>query len=202
MVWDDARMGPDELVVAWAGVVATLLGAGLVFYGLVDAANARKEQNSILKKTETLRMLVETIHQRSSSQLGLPVDSDREAIAQKIQVAMGTGADGAEARAQVRQYLNYWETVAGGVSSGVLDENLLHTQARTRVVSLWENYYPYIADRRRNRNAPTLWVELEQLATKWGASPTELMPTDPTAEVAAPEAGERLGEEKSTSTNR
>lgn len=172
-------MTPDELLVAWAGVVATLFGAGLVFYGLVDAANARKEQNSILRKTETLRMLVETLHQRSSSQLGLPVDSDHEAIAAKIRAALATDPDGAEVRAQIRQYLNYWETIAGGVSGGVLDEDILRTQAKTRVVSLWQNYYPYIADRRRVRNAPTLWQELEQLATKWGASPTERMPAIP-----------------------
>jgi len=158
-----------EIVLGWATVGATLAGALLVWAGLIDTARARKEQNTILRKTETLRMLVETLQQRSVAGVALPLDRDREAIAATIKAAAHEGPDAEKTAAAIRQYLNYWETLSGGVLDGVLDEELLRRRARGRVVAVWTNYHPFIEQRRVAAGSDSLWADLETLGRRWAA---------------------------------
>lgn len=160
----------QDLVTTWASVAATLLGSFLVFIGLIDGAKARKKANTIMRKTESLRMYVATIEKRSTSSIGLPLDRDRKAIQSLISRIATSGPASAKQTVAVREYLNYWEALARGVRDGVLDGDLLRGLARGRLIAIQDNYRQYIITRRSETGSSQIYQDIEWLAEEWSKS--------------------------------
>jgi hypothetical protein len=97
--------------------------------------------------------------------VGLPRDSDAEAVAQFIAEAMTDETH----RLAVRDYLNYWEEIATGARFGVLDAGMLRALVGPRLVSIFRNYGPHIDWIRESGSPSTFMVELENLVRDWTA---------------------------------
>lgn len=63
--------------------------------------------------------------------------------------------------------LNYYEFLAAAVWCGDIDENLIRLCEETRIKNLITRLTNYIEDNRRVLSQPTLWANLEDLASRW-----------------------------------
>jgi hypothetical protein len=147
----------------WALVATSLLAAGLVVWQLRDGTRARRDQNAILVKQETLRMFIATLDHRTPQGLPFPSDDDAAGVSEFIRRA----ANEPLVERAITRYLNYWELVAAGDIDGQLDDELLQRLSRSRVLSVWANYEPFISRGRELSGSDLPWHELQTLATQW-----------------------------------
>jgi hypothetical protein len=76
------------------------------------------------------------------------------------------GAD-EENRSHIDQYLNYYESLARGVTLGIYDENVIMIARRRPIIYAFRGFEAYILETRRVENNPRVWRQLETLAKKW-----------------------------------
>jgi hypothetical protein len=153
----------SEAVATWVLAGVTLISAAFVIWQLIDGTRTREAQTTFLRRQETLRLYSATHDSRHPSKLGLPRDSDADAIASFCERA--TTDEGC--RLAIRDYLNYWEEIATGVRFGVLDANVLRALVGPRLVSIFTNYRPHIDWIRESGRPSTFMVELEQMVSGW-----------------------------------
>ena len=152
-------------IATWVLAAITLISAGFVVWQLVDSTRVREAQTTFLRRQETLRLYSSTGDSRRTTKVGLPRDSDADAVTQFIAEAMTDEAH----RLAVRDYLNYWEEIATGARFGVLDADLLRALVGPRLVSIFRNYRPHIDWIRESGSPSTFMVELENLVRDWTA---------------------------------
>lgn len=150
-------------IATWVLAAVTLFSAGFVVWQLVDGTRARKAQTTFLRRQETLRLYSATQDSRRTSNVGLPRDSDADGIAAFVATAMTDETH----RLAIRDYLNYWETIATGVRFGVLDADVLRALVGPRLVSVFDNYRSHIDWIRSSGNPSNFMVELERLVADW-----------------------------------
>ena len=151
-------------IATWVLAIITLLSAGFVVWQLIDGTRARVEQTTFLRRQETLRLYSATQDSRPTSKIGLPRDSDSEAVAAFTETAR-TDED---YRLAVRDYLNYWESIATGVRFGVLDGGMLRALVGPRLASILKNYRAHIDWIRAEGKPSNFMIELENLVQDWG----------------------------------
>ncbi len=157
-----------QLVYAtWALVVATLIGAILILVGLFLSAKADREQTKILRQRETIRLYLETTDHRRFGEAHDRALLARMDVSERIELAKTESVEGKTARRLIRDYLNYWESIAAGVLADVLDEAVLKQIARGRVIQIVRDYREFIVWRRQEGDRPNLWSDLETLAERW-----------------------------------
>jgi hypothetical protein len=155
-------MDPAALA-TWVLAGVTLLSAGFVVWQLIDSTRVREAQTTFLRRQETLRLYSTTRDSRQIAKIGLPRDSDEDAVAAFIETAKKDEAH----RLAVRDYLNYWEEIATGVRFGVLDAEMLRALVGPRLASIFRNYRPHIDWIRENHSPGTFMVEVEGLVKDW-----------------------------------
>ncbi|QDZ15195.1 DUF4760 domain-containing protein [Humibacter ginsenosidimutans] len=147
----------------WVLVGVSLLSAGFIGWQLIDATRARNAQTTFLRRQETMRVYVSGRAGQGGSGVELPRDSDPDAVAALIEKAK---TDELSRRA-IRDYLNYWESIATGARFGVLDRDMLAAQVGPKLEHIWTSYSPYIQWIRSTEVPPTFMVELEGLLREW-----------------------------------
>jgi hypothetical protein len=150
-------------IATWVLALVTLLSAGFVVWQLIDGTRARVEQTTFLRRQETLRMYSSTQDSRRTLTVRVPRDSDADAVAAFIETAK-TNED---YRLAVRDYLNYWESIATGVRFGVLDAELLRALVGSRLAAILRNYRAHIEWIRTEGKPSDFMVELEGLVQRW-----------------------------------
>lgn len=150
-------------IATWVLAVITLLSAGFVVWQLVDGTRARVAQTTFLRRQETLRLYSGTQDSRRTSKIGLPRDSDAAGVAAFTE----TAKTDEEHRLAVRDYLNYWESIATGVRFGVLDGELLRALVGPRLASILRNYRAHIDWIRADGSPSNFMIELENLVQAW-----------------------------------
>lgn len=76
----------------------------------------------------------------------------------------------------IRYALNHYEYVAVGISEGIYDDNIFKSSNYSTIIKLYDRTKPYIEERRRITNRPTIYQELECLACRWKLKPLKAKP--------------------------
>jgi hypothetical protein len=150
-------------VATWVLAGVTLLSAAFVVWQLIDSTRVREAQTTFLRRQETLRFYSSTRDSRQIAKLGLPRDSDEEAVAAFLETAKVDESH----RLAVRDYLNYWEEMAVGVRFGVMDAEMLRALVGPRLASIFHNYRSHIDWIREDHSPGTFMQELEALVKDW-----------------------------------
>lgn len=152
-------------IATWALAVVGLLSAAFIVWQLIDGTRARKDQTTFLRRQETMRLYTagrQHVHDLSAA---LPRDSDTDGVAEFLKKARTDEAH----RGAVRDYLNYWESVATSARFGALDKDMLRAQVGPKLEAIWRSNAPYIRWIRSTEDPPTFMLELEGLLREWGA---------------------------------
>lgn len=155
-----------ELVAMWAAVAATAVGAGAVFLQLRQVANRANIDYSRQKKQATIDFYVQTLEARSKFGSELPPDRK----ASEIKAFLLRFANEESVAEAVSGYLGYWELLAGAANEGIIDKDVVALIARTRIISIADNYGEYIARERKRIHVPGLYEELTSLAAHFKSS--------------------------------
>lgn len=146
----------------WAAVAATALGAGAVFLQLRQVATRANIDYSRQKKQATIDFYVQTLEARSQFSSELPPDRDATAVKEFLS-RCGNEENVAET---VNGYLGYWELLAAAANEEIIDRDTLALIARTRIVSIVDNYGEYIKAERKRLQVPTIYEQLTELAAR------------------------------------
>ena len=65
--------------------------------------------------------------------------------------------------------MNTFEDLAAGVRIGFIDDDFAYALESDRLVSAWQRFSSYAEARRRQLEADELFIELENVATRWAA---------------------------------
>lgn len=71
----------------------------------------------------------------------------------------------------IRKVLNYFESIAVCVDAKIYDDKIIKTTMYSTVVTIWDTCLPYIEERRKLKNKPTFYQELELLVVRWKKEP-------------------------------
>ena len=112
------------------------------------------------RKESTLQFYMGTIERRESYKTVLPPDRDGDAVRTLIQ----RSESDREIEHAIRVYMNYYEMLATGIESGVLDIGVITDLAGGSLVAAWNHYSPWIAAQRKESDAPALSSKFEKLA--------------------------------------
>jgi len=157
----------------WAAVAATALGAAAVFLQLREVAKRASIDYSRQKKQATIDFYVQTLEARSQFGSELPPDRDAKAIKEFLS-RCGNEEDVAET---VNGYLGYWELLAAAANEEIIDRDTIALIARTRIVSIVDNYGEYIKAERKRLQVPAIYEQLTELAARF-KSPGPVAETD------------------------
>lgn len=162
-----------EVALGVAGLLVN--GVGLAFVAVQvslarrQAGNPQKEQAEErlrLKRQATLEFATATFEIRHALRSVLPDDFDAPAIISLIEECL-RGEDPAGLN-QILQYLGYMETFAVSISLGVHDLETADSLFGSRFIAVYENYKPFIANRRLLDHRDYFYRELEWLADALG----------------------------------
>lgn len=153
------------------GVLVLLV---LQLQGLKDqiaaAAQEASDRNVRERKRETMDVYAATLSTRIELRNELEDDRDAGAIAGMVERLKDRKSDDHEGDADdqrdaAHHYLNYWEMLASGVNSGILDYETASLIARGKIIAIYRNYGPYI-DWRREIYGDSVYSELEMIAKR------------------------------------
>jgi hypothetical protein len=94
----------------------------------------------------------------------LPYDWDEEAVTRYV--AEAYASDDTNRIASLAAYMGYYESLAVGVASEIYELHSVDTLIGSRVIRIAQTYQPFIQEVRRRANIPSLYGELEWLATE------------------------------------
>ena len=129
-----------------------------------SAAEESARENVRRSRQATLDYYYETFVIREELLRKLPTHDDPESVTRAISKALSGHHD--ELRADIKSYLNYFETLSGGVNLGIYDIETIDRLTGTRIISTFRRWTPYIDRVREKSGRPSLYAEFEILATK------------------------------------
>jgi Domain of unknown function (DUF4760) len=161
-----------EVLSLWIAGVAAFVGicAG-IFVGMQVmqaakntrlATEAQQREWDLRRREASIQFYMATLDFRDARKTTLPHDKDGPAVARLIEEAK----DDTATQGIIRSHLSYYEMLAMGVNTGVLDEEIVNRSGGMSVLAAWQNYMPWIEKRRRELDAPTMYSELEMLASR------------------------------------
>lgn len=158
-------------VVLGSATVISNLTLFLVFY--LQLKELRQQVHDSRKSTErdhnrrraqaTVEFYEATLAQRFATSSQLPRDRDKDGIAEVIRGAVSGDLNLAHG---ITEHLNLWELVATGVGMDIFDFETMYRIAGGRVIAMADNYQDWINLRREVLNTETLYIEIEQLASR------------------------------------
>ncbi len=129
------------------------------------SSEADKRDHERRRKQATIEFYAATLERRNALRHELAEDRDSEAITRVTEKLREQGKSAPEWHSVV-EYLNLWETLATGVNSDVLDYSTISRLSGQRVISIVRNYWSWIDWRRSELASPSVYSELETLATR------------------------------------
>lgn len=164
-------MSRFEGIYLWLVLVGLVVnGLGLLFVAQQvrlarqegrQAEQTREAELLRRRRQATLDFYSDTIQVRRDRG-PIPTDTDTESIRSLI-LRLQQGKD-AQLRGPIARRLSYHEILGTGVRAGIFDLEVADMLAGGRIIKLFENYYPWIQDRRETLGRPSLYQELEWLA--------------------------------------
>jgi Domain of unknown function (DUF4760) len=127
-----------------------------------QATEARQKEWELRRRESSMQFYMATLESRDARKTRLPPDRDAAGIARLIEESKSDTAK----LDTIRSHLSYYEMLATGVNTGVLDEDIVNRFGGGPVVAAWQNYRTWVEERRVEFNAPTMFTELEMLASR------------------------------------
>lgn len=140
---------------------------------------ATERDHARRRQQATVDFYMTTLEKRTELRHTLPYDRNADAIREYVTALK----DESETEAlYVTDYLTMFEMLAGGVNMGIYDLEVIDRLAGSRLRAIYNNYLPWIDQRRRMFDSPSLYCELESLsrslearrATKFSESRAQL----------------------------
>lgn len=98
---------------------------------------------------------------KALSDEGIPPDRDHEAVAALVNLSLA-GDD--QATTLISAYLTTFNFLAVGAQTDAFDRDVIDEAWGGLVISVWNNYRPWIERKRQEHGEPRLWENLEWLA--------------------------------------
>jgi hypothetical protein len=152
-----------NIVVDVGGLTTAVIGLGAIFWQIRSAAHSLHDERLRSVQEATLDFWTATLEKRDQWRAVLPDDRSPVAVAEFLPNA---GELTSEINKTIASYLNYYEALATGIYLGIYDIETIDYLAGPRITKLFENYRPWIIDRRTAFDERTLFVEFEFLAAE------------------------------------
>lgn len=162
-------MKPD-LISALAAVAALIVNIILLMFlvkqlrllqtQISNASEAFALEQLRIKRQSTLEHLAATMGHRQAVSKDVPPDTDITAVREFSSNADSNSPNGR----LLRDYLNYYESLATGINCGVFDVEIAARTSGTVIVRVFDAYRDFIYRIRKATGHTLAYSELEQLA--------------------------------------
>jgi hypothetical protein len=156
-----AVSGVGGLAVAFVGIGLVLRQVRLLREQITQAKDEFASEREHVRRQSTLEFMATTQERRSHLQTSVPAGSNAERV--NAFLADLRSDAGGNRRRDLSRYLSYYETLAVGANTGVLDVDIVERAWGSVLVRSFAAYRAYIEERRATLRQPTLYREYETL---------------------------------------
>lgn len=129
-----------------------------------QAKDAFVSEQARARKQSTLEFMANTVARRHELAGLIPPEEERE----EVQELLNTFPKDSRVRRNLYDYLNYYEMLATGVNTNVLDIGVVNRNSGGTIIRIYRTYAQLIRAVRRELNRPTMYEELETLVLELG----------------------------------
>ena len=126
------------------------------------AANSQEAERARQRRRDTIDAVMATSRQHARLKSALPWN---ERDPEVVRLFLDEAEKDHVKRSAVREYLDYLELMAVGVVEEVLDLETITRMSGGRIIAVADNYAPYIERRRLELSSPSLYSEIQAMAS-------------------------------------
>jgi hypothetical protein len=141
-----------------------------------QAKDAFVKEQVLSRKQSTLEFMANTVGRRHELAALIPSEEEHS----KVRELLRGFDDSSTTRRNLYDYLNYYEMLATGANADVLDIDMVNRNTGGVIIKIFRTYAALIFRLRREQQRPTMYEELQVLATRLSAM--RGLPLPPSAE--------------------
>ncbi|MFF0017714.1 DUF4760 domain-containing protein [Streptomyces sp. NPDC005374] len=151
-----------SLVVSFGSLVVSVVAFAALAWQLLMLSRSTGQDHDRRRKQATMEYLTANMERRKALfDEGIPHERDHEAIAALVSLSL---ADDERATKLITAYLTAFNFLAVGAQTDAFDREVIDEAWGGIVISVWNNYRPWIEEQRRRHGEPRVWENLEWLA--------------------------------------
>ncbi len=153
-----------SLIASFGSLLIGVVAFGAVAWQLLMLSRGTSQDHDRRRKQATMEYLTANMDRRKVLfDEGIPHERDHRAIAALVGLSL-SGDD--RATKLVASYLTTFNFLAVGAQTDAFDRNVINEAWGGLIISVWNNYRPWVEEQRRRHSEPRVWENLEWLAGK------------------------------------
>ncbi|MGW4980589.1 DUF4760 domain-containing protein [Streptomyces mirabilis] len=153
-----------SLIASFGSLLVGAVAFGALAWQLILLSRSTAQDHDRRRKQATMEYLTANMDRRKALfDQGIPIERDHEAIAALVSLSLSGDA---EATKLIAAYLTTFNFLAVGAQSDAFDRDVIDEAWGGLIISVWNNYRPWIEVQRQEHGEPRVWENLEWLASK------------------------------------
>ncbi|MER6443227.1 MULTISPECIES: DUF4760 domain-containing protein [unclassified Streptomyces] len=151
-----------SLIASFGSLLVSVVAFGAVAWQLLMLSRGTEQDHDRRRKQATMEYLTANMDRRKALfDEGIPHERDHGAIAALVGLSL-SGDD--RATKLVASYLTTFNFLAVGAQTDAFDRRVIDEAWGGLILSVWNNYRPWVEEQRRLHGEPRVWENLEWLA--------------------------------------
>ncbi|WP_393084021.1 DUF4760 domain-containing protein [Streptomyces sp. LN704] len=151
-----------SLIASFGSLLVSVVAFGAVAWQLLMLSRGTAQDHDRRRKQATMEYLTANMDRRKALfDEGIPNERDHGAITTLVGLSL-SGDD--RATKLVASYLTTFNFLAVGAQTDAFDRHVIDEAWGGLVISVWNNYRPWVEEQRRRYGEPRVWENLEWLA--------------------------------------